>query len=860
MKKLYTIAGLLIAFGTLVAQGPPPGGGPGVGPGNVPGGRDGSPAAEGHLFGKLVDAAGKGIGNASILILQSRPDQATGKQKDILLKGINTQNNGDFSAEDLPANGPLKISISAVGYKPVTQIISFGPPSFEKDMGKIQLVADAKELQEVTVTAAKPTMSLDMDKKVFNVSKDIVSAGGTGIDVLKNVPSINVDIDGNVTLRGSSPQLMVDGKPTTLTLDEIPSDAIESIEVITNPSARYDASGGGAGILNIVLKKNRKTGYNGSVRAGVDSHGQSSLGAGLNFRENKINVSADVNARTIRDWTTGSTLRTNLSDTPQTSINQQELDTTKGYIVFERVGLDYFITNRTTLSFTGFAMQHGANSTSNLSINTDSLYNTGKVPQYSQEEIAGSHSFNGRGATLGIKHLFARQKEEWTADGSFFSGNATNNSLYTTNNFASASGSAFSGSTLQKIQGSGNDRNIILQTDFTDPLGRGTTLETGARAALQSRLNINNNYTYDPDSAAYLLVPSAASNYKSKNDVYAAYATISSSIKDFTYKVGLRAESSSYHGTLLNSGQTFANQYPISLFPSVFISEKLKGNQELQLSYTRRVNRPNFFQLIPFTDSSNKLNITKGNPALVPEFTQSMELTWLKTFPGNNTLLGSVYYKHTDHLITNYMEEETDSATGNTALINTFINANSSYSVGAEITAQNSITNWWDISTNVNVYQSKINDGIVATAPQQALWSWFGKVNTNLKLPSGFTLQVSGMYQSKTNIPVNNNQNQPGPPNTQAQNASQGYIRPFYEVDLGLKKSLMKNKMSLSLSFNDIFKSRRQDQYSYSQYFVQDYSRIRDPQLLRLNFMYSFGKVDASLFKRKNNNVGSAEE
>jgi ferric enterobactin receptor len=351
------------------------------------------------------------------------------------------------------------------------------------------------------------------------------------------VPSINVDIDGNVTLRGSSPQLMVDGKPTTLTLDEIPSDAIESIEVITNPSARYDASGGGAGILNIVLKKNRKTGYNGSVRAGVDSHGQSSLGAGLNFRENKINVSADVNARTIRDWSTGSTLRNNLGDTPQSNINEQERDTAKGYIVFSRVGLDYFISNRTTLSLTGFAMQHAANTTSNLSINTDSLYSTGKVPQYSQEEVTGSHSFNGRGATLGIKHLFTRPKEEWTADGSFFSGNATNNSLYTTNNYAGAGRSAFSGSTLQKIQGSGNDRNIILQTDFTDPIARGTTLEAGARAALQSRLNINNNYTYDPDSAAYYLVPSAASNYKSKNNVYASYATISSSIKDIRKSV-----------------------------------------------------------------------------------------------------------------------------------------------------------------------------------------------------------------------------------------------------------------------------------------------------------------------------------
>jgi outer membrane receptor protein involved in Fe transport len=284
----------------------------------------------------------------------------------------------------------------------------------------------------------------------------------------------------------------------------------------------------------------------------------------------------------------------------------------------------------------------------------------------------------------------------------------------------------------------------------------------------------------------------------------------------------------------------------------------MKGNQELQLSYTRRVNRPNFFQLIPFTDSSNKLNITRGNPALVPEFTQSLELTWLRTFKGNNTLMGSVYYKHTDHLITNYIEQET--TPNDTYLLNTFINANSSYAAGAEVTAQLNLTRWWDISSNINVYHSRINSDTASATTAEALWSWFGKLNSNVRLPAGLTLQLSGLYQSKTNLPINNNQNQPGPPNMQSQNASQGYIKSFYEVDLGLKKMLLKNKMAVSLSINDIFKSRKQAQYSYSQYFVQDYSRIRDQQLVRLNLMYNFGKIDVSLFKRKNNNVGSAEE
>jgi len=852
---------MLLAIGRTFAQAPPAGGRPGN---EAPGGPGGLPPAggaiTGRLYGKLVDSAGHGIGRASVMVLKGYKDPATGKQKDVLAKGTTSQNNGDFSVEDLPVGNPLKLSISGVGYTALKQEITLTRQSSEKDLGSLVMLPDTKELQQVVVTASKPSMTLDMEKKVFNVSKDIVSAGGNGLDVLKNVPSVNVDIDGNITLRGGSPQLFVDGKPTTLTLDEIPSDAIESVEVITNPSAKYDASGGGAGILNIVLKKNRKSGYNGSVRGGADLYGGLNAGAGINVRENKINFSADVNFRQGRDHAVGSIQRMDFSTSPNTYLDQQELDTSKATMFFSRIGLDYFLNNRTTLSLTGFAMHHGGTSTSDITMNTDSLYSTGKISQNSQEEINSDRTFNGRGATLGLKKLFAKEKEEWTADASYFSGNASSNSLYATNYFQYGNPTALTGSTLQKIAGGGNDHNIILQSDFTDPLTPGTTLEAGVRAALQGRLNINNNYTYDPDSAAFELVPSAASNYKSQSNVYAAYVTLGSSIGNFTYKAGLRAESSNYHGTLLNTGQGFSNQYPVSLFPSLFLGEKLGEGQELQLSYTRRVNRPNFFQLVPYTDSSNKLNITRGNPDLVPEFTQSLELSYLKTFSRNSTLLASVYYKHTDHLITGYIEADTNASSGAVTFINTFVNAESSNTVGAELTAQFPIAKWWDLSANVNLYHSRIEVGVADAVDQQALWSWFGKMNSNFRLPSGFALQVSGFYQSKTNLPVNTSGGQPGPPNMQSQSASQGYIRPFFDVDVAARKTLLAGKMAVSLSLNDVFRSRKQDQYTYSTYFTQDYSRLRDPQMLRLSVSWNFGKVDASLFKRKNNNVQAEEQ
>jgi outer membrane receptor protein involved in Fe transport len=855
MKKIIAVVAFLFLLGRLLAQ--PPGGGPpggaggaGFGPGS------GGGANSGHLYGKLVDSAGKGLARASVLILKVSVD-ATGKRKEMLLKGLSTQGNGDFSAEDLPVGAPLKLKATAVGYGELDQEITLRPPTTEKDLGSLRMMPKANELEQVVVTASKPAMTVDMDKKVFNVSKDIVSAGGSGLDVLKNVPSINVDIDGNISLRGGSPQIFVDGKPTLLTLDQIPADAIESVEVITNPSAKYDASGGGAGILNIVLKKNRKSGYNGSVRGGVDSYKGVNGGASLNVREGKINVSADLNARSMRDRSTGSLVRTDYSTSPTTFLSEHQLDTNRGHAIFGRLGIDYFLTNKATLSLTGFMMHFGMNSTSNLQMSTDSLYSSGKINQYSTEEIGSTRSFNGRGATLGFKQLFAKEKEEWTADASYFSGNADNNSGYTTNYFLPGNPSALSSSQLQKINGGGNDHNLVLQTDLTDPLTPHLTLETGLRAALQGRLNINDNYNFNADSGEYVLVPSAASNYKSNNNVYAAYATLSSTIGNFSYKAGLRVESSNYSGTLLNSGQTFHNQYPLSLFPSLFLGQKIGDGQELQLSYTRRVNRPNFFQLVPYTDSSNKLNITRGNPNLVPEFTQSLEFSYLKTFNRSSTLLASVYYKHTDHLITGYIE--TDSSGGATTLINTFINAESSYNVGAELTLQLPVTKWWDLSTNINAYRSKINVSNPDAVAQQALWSWFGKLNTSFKLPSSWSVQLSGIYQSKSNLPVSTQSNQPGPP-MMNQSASQGYIKPYYEADIAVKKNLLNNKLSLSLSWNDIFRSRKQDQVTYSTYLTQEYSRLRNPQILRLGITYNFGKVDASLFRRKNNNVQSEDQ
>ena len=863
MKKFLFLA-LVVCFSTAtIAQFP------GGAPGN---GKMQAPPSIGHVFGKVIDSAGKPVSAASVLILQARYDSATKENRFILLKGVTTENNGDFNFEDLPVMG-LKIKISATGFKEYQQQVAFfdpskmqkpangtpSMPSFDKDLGKIQLTADAAQLQGVTVTTTSPSLKLDIDKKVFNVEKNIVSAGGTAVDVMRNVPSLQVDIDGNVKLRNASPQIYIDGRPTTLTLDQIPADAIQSVEVITNPSAKYDASGGNAGILNIVLKKNKKTGYNGNIMAGVDSRGGVNGGANFNVRQGKINLSAAVMTNMMRNRTTGTTDRLNFGDT-QTHVYQSNLNKTHGGFMFGRLGLDYFVTNKTTLSLSGLKVHGEFKPNETIDINTDSLLNQNTFANnFSQRLSNSSRTFNANGLQFGFVHNFTTDGEQLTADANFFSGKSTGDALYTTNYYK---GSAVTGTQLQHVISGGDNQFLTLQTDYAKPFNSGKAkLETGLRAQLRNLTNDNETYLQGIGAPDFIKVPTGTSNYKNHDNVYAAYVSVKNSIKDFGYQVGLRAESSDYKGELTNTNQEFSNKYPVSLFPSVFLSQKLKNKQELQFSFTRRINRPNFFQLIPYTDYTDSLNITKGNPDLVPEFTNSFEMSYSKTYKGNNNFLASIYYKHTNDLITRYLQEGINELTGKEDLINTYINANSSYSYGAELTSVNYLNKWWDVTTNINIYNSHINTDNINGFSQDALWSWFGKINNNFKLPKNFAIQLSANYQSKTNLPVNDGQRGFGPPMMQAQSSSQGYINPFWGVDLAIRKSFLKNNAAtVSLSVNDIFRTRKQDQYSFSEYFTQNYYRLNNPQMVRLNLSYRFGKMDASLFKRKNTNSTATQD
>ena len=600
MKKIMLVPVIILLMVVSASAQFPQGGKPGQ-----------QPPAIGHIYGKITDTTGASLNDVSVLLLQSRFDTVTKKRKEVLLKGISTKNNGEFSFSELPMFGQLKLKISATGYQPYEQTVSFqmkmdagaapkagNDPAqamaaisnmanaFEKDLGNIKLQVDAKQLGNITVVSTKPAMKLDIDKKVFNVDKNIVSAGGTALDVMRNVPSVQVDIDGNVTLRNASPQIYIEGRPTTLSLDQIPADAIESVEVITNPSAKYDASGGNAGILNIVLKKNKKSGYNGNLRAGIDKRGAINGGGDFNVRQNKINITASAMINQNKSRTSGTTDRLNLFEEPKTSIFQTNQNRTSGGFMFGRLGLDYFMTNRTTLSIAGIKVHGEFKPRETIKINTDSLFSTGTISNYSERLSTGKREFNASGLQMGIKQLFPKEGEELTADLNYFSGKNEGNSLYVTDYYANSGGSK-TGDYQQQLLSSGTNKFLTIQTDYVNTF-KNIKLETGLRAQLRKLSNINDNYVFNSTSNQFELIPSATSNYKNNDNVYAAYVSLSGSKKDFGYKVGVRAESSKYDGTLLGSSTKFSNSYPVSLFPSLFLSQKLKNKQELQFSVTRR--------------------------------------------------------------------------------------------------------------------------------------------------------------------------------------------------------------------------------------------------------------------------------
>ncbi len=548
----------------------------------------------------------------------------------------------------------------------------------------------------VTVTStAKPQFEMGIDRKIFNVDKNLMAAGQTATEIMKNIPSLNVDIDGNVTLRNASPTIFIDNRPTTLTLDQIPADIIDKVELITNPSAKYDASGGNAGIINIVLKKNKKNGYNGGIRAGIDSRARINLGGDINLRQTKTNISLSGNYNQRKSISEGIADRNNLLTTPS-YIHQTTDGINESQFNFFRGSLDYLVSNRST--FTIGANYVAGKFDSEQEQRVDSTIK-GISTSYNLINQLSTSQFNNWGTQLSYKYNFPKNGENISAD---FNLNSSNNdNINNINTQTYNINNSIKGLPLkQKTIGGGDSKNYTVQVDYENEINLDSKLEFGARGAIRDFKNSSDQYRFIVND--YFLIPSISNKYKFNDQVYAAYGNYAFKVKKWSYQLGLRAESSSYTGTLLKQNgadsSSFSVKYPLSLFPSAFITYKVDDKQDLQLNYSRRVNRPNFFQLMPFPDFSDPQNINIGNANLKPEFTNSFEVSYNNAYKKGANFLATAYFKYSTNLITRYVYRDKNGLTLNdSAYFNTYINADNSVTYGLELTNKIPVNKWWGL-------------------------------------------------------------------------------------------------------------------------------------------------------------------
>ena len=534
-------------------------------------GPGGQVPAIGHFYGKVVDAkTGKGMDGASVQLVQSKYSQATHALKDTIVGGMITSRRGDFSLENLPIIGNFRLRITAIGYATYEQKVAFdlkglkgaggaagggapgaagggGDPqqamanaqqalnAVDKDLGNIKLAEDAQSLAAVTVTGSKPLIQMGVDRKIYNVEKDISAQGGSATDVMKNVPSVQVDIDGNVTLRNSTPTIFVDGRPTTLTLDQIPADAIQSVEIITNPGAKYDASGGTSGILNIVLKKNRKAGYNGNLRAGIDQRGKFNVGGDINVKQGKVNFFLSGNYNERKSISPGTTSRYTFNQPgyPNDSLFESDYNVNKGYFAFGRGGVDFLLDNRNTLTVTGNIVHGTFTPYTNSDIYVDTLYSAGTNYSYTRRLSTTNSLFNNHGAMLSFKHTFPKSGEEWTADVNYNQG--TNNNLnIVSSQIHNIKEGPLSSIYNQEQVGNGTNKFFTAQTDYTLPLGEKSKFEAGLRAAIRNIYNLSDIDTMNAQNE-YEVEGLLSSQYTYRDRVFAGYSTYSNMIRNFTY-------------------------------------------------------------------------------------------------------------------------------------------------------------------------------------------------------------------------------------------------------------------------------------------------------------------------------------
>ena len=739
------------------------------------------------------------------------------------------------------APGTFTFKISYVGYQTMVRDPMQVGNQPEVNLGTIKMTpSKGTALKEVEITAQKSTMQLGIDKKVFSVDQSLVSEGGSASDLLQNVPTIQTDMDGNVSLRGSSGvKVLIDGKASLIAggdvaqiLQSIPASSIESVEVITNPSAKYDAEGQ-SGIINIVLKKNKKLGFNGSVALTAGNQNTYNGNTNLSFQNNKVNLYGNYSYRAgdrLSDGYNNIAYRgKDDQDIPFFTGFANQLSNSKGSNKGHNVkaGIDYYLAEKSIVSFSG-GFNIRENDRSEL-LHINKLNQQGSAIELSNRTNINKRSGDSYDLNLDFSQKFGKPNEELTFNFGYSKGNNDNFQEYNTNIFNKNGSDVDLPVGINVNTGLGDDKNYNLQADYTLPISKTAKFEAGYRSQIRYAANntmakLLNNSTgeYDMD---YLV----SNNFDSKDEVHAIYANYQNQIKNFGYQFGLRGENAALNttsGAYSTEGIAFTpgKVAYTRLYPSVYLTQKLEHDQQLQLNYSRRVNRPRGWDTNPFLDVSDPLSHRQGNPNLKPEDVHAYEFSYNKYWK-KVTFISSVYYRQTNDVIQRVRSApDADGVT-----LTTPENLTRERSTGLELIGKIDVLKAWNFTANANLYQSNIQGvpefGILETSG----FSWNTNVTNNFTLPYNITLQVKADY----NAP---------------QVMAQGTRNAMFGMDAGAKYDLPNKKSSLSLNVRNVLNTRNWSMTTDIPGAVTDFKRYMQGPWASLTYSYRFGKTS---FKAK---------
>ncbi|SHO63319.1 outer membrane beta-barrel family protein [Algoriphagus zhangzhouensis] len=760
-----------------------------------------------EITGKVIDGKSQApIEFATVKLL----DKVTGN----MLAGTTTQADGTLLLATSSENFSLEISF--MGF--ITQELSdFEVINNKVDLGTIVLEEDSKLMDEVVVQGAKSTTEFKLDKRVFNVGQDLSSTGASALDVLNNIPSVNVNIEGQILLRGTGGvQVLINGKPSVLTSDggnalgTVTADMIERVEVITNPSAKYNAEGT-SGIINIVLKKDEKKGINGSVTLNTGVPNNHSLGFSLNKRTDRFNIFSQlgVGYRTMpEDF---ETINRNLSDgTRVENIGDAE----KNEKFFNLIlGSDFYINDKNVITLSG-----------NYAFEGETEYSTGNFGSYSaantllsgwtrnESTIADNPKWQYE---LQYKSDFSDKEDHFLLISAIGSSFAKDQSSEFGNTPTFGEGAQTS---QQQTQNDFSQAEYTFQADYTRPFAEKFTLETGGQYFISK---VKNNYSIsDLEDGIWVVIPTLSNDFDYSQNVLGIYGTGAYEGDKFGLKLGLRMESTDLSTELKQTGES-NNQNFTNLFPTLHTSYKLTKGFSVQGGYSRRISRPRFFDLNPFYNIRNTYSVRTGNPNLLPEYTDSYEVTGIFDH-ALFSLSSSIYHRY----ITQTVEDVTFSENG--INITMPMNIGTNQVTGLEVNGKVTPTQWWGINADFNYNYFDRSGTYESTLFGFTSSQWSSKLTNKFDLPADFTLEIVGDYRSSFQT---------------FQRTNKGYAL----ADIGIRKKIIKGKVIANLSVRDVFASRVQKNEIVSTDFSQYSYRLRG-RFITFGVSFGFGKGEAMEF------------